>query len=708
MKKILSYSVVMFVLIIILLLIIPLPAGLVDVAIILNMSLSMMILVTTMTIREPLEFSIFPSLLLITTLFRLGINVSTTRNILTNMGSSGLVIKAFGDFVLRGNVVVGFIIFLIIVLMQFIVITKGAERVAEVAARFNLDAMPGKQMAIDADLSSGLINEQQAKDRRSKIQREADFYGAMDGATKIVKGDAVMSLITTAVNLIGGSIIGIVQSGESIGDVLNTYSIATVGDGLVSQIPALLISVATGMIVTRAVSEGSLNEDVSRQFMAQPQSIMLSGVAVAVMALIPGMPVLQMALVSLMLLTGGYYLMKKIQQESALMSAAVFQELEEREAAESEAAASKVMTEDEYYKDVNNVYTLLTVEPVEMEFGYSLIPLADESVGGRLISRIVIFRRQYAQDMGFVIPSIRLRDSSGLSTNQYRIKIKGEEVASGEILMDYYLALEPENPDVEIDGIETVEPAYGIPSRWIKPENKEKAELYGYTVIDPLSVMVTHLSEVIRQHAYEMITRQEVFHLVENAKKSSPELIGEAFPDLISYSLLQRVLTSLLKEGVPVKDLETIIETMIEVISETGLPVKDIDMITERIRTALKRTITRMYCEDGTMKVLTLDSELERTMVGAITRGDSGYYLALNPDILQSLIRQMAEQLRKFNSFTQNPVILTSQIMRVHFYRLIEQFYPKVRVFSFNEVANNVQIQSIGSLRLEGSGGNDG
>ena len=390
------------------------------------------------------------------------------------------------------------------------------------------------------------------------------------------------------------------------------------------------------------------------------------------------------------------------------MSAAVFQELEEREAAESEAAASKVMTEDEYYKDVNNVYTLLTVEPVEMEFGYSLIPLADESVGGRLISRIVIFRRQYAQDMGFVIPSIRLRDSSGLSTNQYRIKIKGEEVASGEILMDYYLALEPENPDVEIDGIETVEPAYGIPSRWIKPENKEKAELYGYTVIDPLSVMVTHLSEVIRQHAYEMITRQEVFHLVENAKKSSPELIGEAFPDLISYSLLQRVLTSLLKEGVPVKDLETIIETMIEVISETGLPVKDIDMITERIRTALKRTITRMYCEDGTMKVLTLDSELERTMVGAITRGDSGYYLALNPDILQSLIRQMAEQLRKFNSFTQNPVILTSQIMRVHFYRLIEQFYPKVRVLSFNEVANNVQIQSIGSLRLEGSGGNDG
>ena len=708
MKKILSYSVVLFVLIIILLLIIPLPAGLVDVAIILNMSLSMMILVTTMTIREPLEFSIFPSLLLVTTLFRLGINVSTTRNILTNMGSSGQVIRAFGDFVLQGNVVVGFIIFLIIVLMQFIVITKGAERVAEVAARFNLDAMPGKQMAIDADLSSGLITEQQAKERRQKIQREADFYGAMDGATKIVKGDAVMSLITTGVNLIGGSIIGIVQSGESISDVLNTYSIATVGDGLVSQIPSLLISTATGMIVTRAVAEGSLNEDISRQFMAQPYSIMISGVAMAVMTMIPGMPVLQLGVISIGLLASGYYLSRKIQAEPALPGAAVYQEAEGEQAALEEAAASRTVTEDEYYKDVNNVYNLLTVEPVEMEFGYSLIPLADESVGGRLISRIVIFRRQYAQDMGFVIPSIRLRDSSALSTNQYCIRIKGEEVARGEILMDYYLALEPEHPEKEVDGIETVEPAYGIPSRWIRPEDRERAEVYGYTVIDPLSVMVTHLSEVIRQHAFELITRQEVIHLVENAKKAAPELVEEALPGLIPYSLFQRILTSLLKEGVPVKDLETIIETMIEVVSETGLPVKDMDTIVERIRTALKRTITRMYCEDGSMKVLTLDSELERTMVGSIAKGEGGYYLALNPDILQSLIRQMAEQLRKFNGFTQNPVILTSQIMRVHFYRLIEQFYPKVRVLSFNEVANNVQIQSIGSLKLEGPGLQDG
>lgn len=700
MKKILSYSVVLFVLTIVLLLIIPLPAGLVDVAIILNMSLSMMILVTTMTIREPLEFSIFPSLLLITTLFRLGINVSTTRNILTHGGSSGQVIQAFGDFVLRGNVVVGMIIFLIIVLMQFIVITKGAERVAEVAARFNLDAMPGKQMAIDADLSSGLINEQEAKARRAKVQKEADFYGAMDGATKIVKGDAVMSLITTAVNLIGGSIIGIIQSGESITEVLNTYSIATVGDGLVAQIPALLISTATGMIVTRAVADGSLNEDISKQFLAQPTAIMISGIAVSVMILIPGMPIPQLLLVGAVLIMGGMYLSRRIQAEPALLMAAAESGENPAETARQEAAASQV-SEEEYYRDVDNVYSLLAVEAVEMEFGYSLIPMVDESVGGKLINRIVIFRRQYAQDMGFVVPSIRLRDSSSLNTNQYSIRIKGEEVAKGEILTDYYLALEPENPEREIDGIETVEPAYGIPSRWIKPEDRELAELYGYTVIDPLSVMVTHLSEVIRQHSYELLTRQEVVHLVENLKKTSPELVEEAFPGVISYSLFQKLLASLLKEGVPIRDLETIIETIMETATDTGIPLRDVDGLIESIRMALKRTITRLYCEDGCMRVLTMDSALEHAIVNSLSKGERGFYLALNPDVLQSLIRQIAAQIKKFNGIAQNPVLLTSQMIRIHVYRLIDQFYPNIRVLSFNEIANNVQIQSIGSLVLE-------
>ena len=716
MKRLMSYTIVLFVLTIILLLIIPLPETMVDVAIIINMSLSLMILIITMTIKDALEFSIFPSLLLITTLFRLGINVSTTRNILTSSGSSGQIIKAFGDFILQGNVVVGLVIYMIIVLMQFLVITKGAERVSEVAARFTLDAMPGKQMAIDADLNSGLIDEQEAKLRREKIQREADFYGSMDGATKIVKGDSIMSLITTAINLIGGSIIGLVQSGDTIGNVLNTYSIATVGDGLVGQIPSLLISVATGMIVTRAVSEGSLNEDISKQFMAQPVAIMISGIVIATLSVIPGMPVIQLLIISMLLLGGGYYLSRRLQAEPALAMAGGLggpggtlrnfsPDMETGGGAEvQESEAPRPVSEEEYYKDVNNVYTLLSVEAIEMEFGYSLIPLVDESVGGRLINRIIIFRRQYAQDMGFVIPSIRLRDSSGLNTNQYCIKIKGEEVARGEILTDYYLALEPENPEKEIDGIETIEPAYGIPSRWIRPENRELAEIYGYTVIDPLSVLVTHLSEVVKQHAYELISRQEVIHLIENAKKTSPELIEEAFPNLISYSMFQKILTRLLKEGVPIKDLETIIETVLETISDTGLPIKDVDGMIENIRTALKRTITRMYCEDGSMKVLTLDSELERTMVGCLSKGERGYFLALSPDVLQSVINQLTGQLKKFNGLSQSPVVLTSQVMRVHFYRLIDQFYPNVRVLSFNEISNNVQIQSIGSLTLEGRG----
>ena len=707
-KRLLQNSVVLFVLVIILLLIIPLPPAFVDVAIVVNMAISMMILVITMTIREPLELSIFPSLLLITTLFRLGINVSTTRNILTRGGSSGAIIKAFGDFVVQGNVVVGLIIYLIIVLMQFIVITKGAERVSEVAARFKLDAMPGKQMAIDADLSSGMITEKQARERRQKIQTESDFYGSMDGATKIVKGDGVMSLITTAINLVGGSIIGIIQSGQPVATVLSTYSIATVGDGLVGQIPSLLISVSTGMIVTRAVSEGSLNEDVSKQFTAQPRAMLITGMAMMVLVLIPGMPILQIIPVAGGFIAAGYYLEKRIKEEPEQarnegegLLAAMDEEGQPAAAPAEGQKEEAPQSEEDFYKDVNNVYNLLQVEPIEMDFGYSLIPLADESVGGRLIQRIVIFRRQYAQDMGFVVPSIRLRDSSNLGTNEYSIKVKGEEIAKGEILTDYVLALEPDEVEDTIDGIETIEPAYGIPSKWIRPENRERAELYGYTVIDPLSVMLSHLSETIKRHSFELMTRQEVVRLVENLKKTAPELCEEAFPSVISYNLLQRILTMLLKEGISIKDLETIVETCFETISESGLPVKDTDQIVEKVRAALKRTITRMYCEDGNMKVITLDAGLERTMVNALARGENGLYLALSPELLQSLVRQVAEESKKFNNLTSPPLILTSQVMRIHFYHLIEQFYPNVRVLSFNEVASNVQIQAIGSLRLE-------
>lgn len=716
-KKLLQNSVVFMALVIVLLLIIPLPPALIDVAILINMSLSMMILVITMTIHDPLEFSIFPSMLLLTTLFSLGINVSTTRNILSQGGNAGRIVAAFGDFILHGNIVVGLVIYLIIVLMNFLVINRGAERVAEVAARFSLDAMPGKQMAIDADLNSGMIDDQEAARRRSKVQRESDFYGSMDGATKIVKGNSTMSLITTAINLIGGILIGMVQGGGDLATVAQTYSIATVGDGLVGQIPSLLISTATGMIVTRATARGSLNEDIAGEFKAQPRAFIISGIIVAVLSVIPGMPIPQILIVSAGLIGGGYYLNKQMDSQPRIgrdmnsyqtgtlkntQKARQEEQPEETKTAPAQSGEGETPArEEDYFKDVNNVYQLLTIEPVELDFGYSLIPLADESVGGRLISRIVIFRRQYAQDMGFVVPSIRLRDSSALGTNEYVIRIRGEEVARGEVLTDYFLALEPEHPEREIDGIETIEPAYGIPSRWIRPENREKAELYGYTVIDPLSVMVNHLSEVIRQHSFELITRQEVVRLVDNLKKTAPELVSEVFPNVISYNLLQKILTQLLEEGVAIRDLETIVENVASSLSDTAAPARDLDTLVGNVRIGLKRTITRMYAEDGSLRVYTLDADLERAMAASLTRGEGGSYLALPADVLQSIVKQVAEAVQKFRSLSQTPVILTSQVMRVHFYHLIGQFYPHVRVLSFNEIANNVQIQSLGSLKLE-------
>ncbi len=685
MKRLLNNAVAVFVIVIVLLLIIPLSPFLLDVMIIINISLSMIILLISMNIKEPLDFSIFPSLLLVTTLFRLGLNVASTRNILTNSGSAGQVIKAFGEFVLQGNVIVGFIIFLIIIFVQFLVITKGAERVAEVAARFTLDAMPGKQMAIDADLSSGLINEQQARERREKIQREADFYGAMDGATKFVKGDAIMALVITAVNLIGGAAIGMIQGGMGISEVLSVYSIATVGDGLVSQLPALLISTATGMIVTRAVSEGSLNEDVTKQFLAQPRTMMITGFFLLVLTLVPGMPVFQLIVVALILIFGGLYLSRKMQKEAEAFAAGMAADAKKEEVPQ---------TEEDYYKDINNVYSLIGVEPIEMEFGYSLIPLVDESSGGKMLNRIVIFRRQYAQEMGFVIPSVRLRDSSSLNTNQYLIKIKGEEVARGEILVDHYLALEPASPSGEIDGIETIEPAYGIPSKWILPENKEMAEIYGYTVIDPLSVMLTHLSETIKKHAYELLTRQEVVQLVDSLKKTSAELVEETIPNVVSYGNFQKILVALLKEGIPIKDLETILET----VSDCATSGIDINSIIEQVRTALKRTITRKFCTGGQMRVLTLDAELEKKMVESMTKSEQGVYLALSPEIMQHVVEQIGEELKKFNELSQDPIILTSQVIRIYVYRMLEPFYPGIYVLAFNEISSNIQIQAIGNI----------
>ena len=690
MKRIMNNAVSLLVVVVVLFLVIPLPTFMLDILIVVNISLSIMILMITMNISEALDFSIFPSLLLITTLFRLGLNVSSTRKILSQGGDAGVVIRSFGQLITQGNIVIGVLIFLIIVLVQFIVITKGAERVAEVAARFTLDAMPGKQMAIDADLNSGMIDEKQARARREKIQKEADFYGAMDGATKIVKGDAVMSLIITAINFVAGIIIGVVQGGGDLASVMSVYSIATIGDGLVSQLPALMISTATGMIVTRSVSDGSLNEDVVHQFKAQPRAILSTGIILVVLGLIPGSPTVPLVFVGTALCVGGYIGSQRMSQEAAVA---------QQEAAETAAPVpeTQAVSEADYYKDINNVYSLLTVEPIEMEFGYSLIPLVDEHSGGKLINRIVIFRRQYAQDMGFVIPSIRLHDGASLGTNQYVIRIRGEEVARGEILVDYYLALEPSSPSGEIDGIETVEPAYGIPSRWILPENKEMAEIYGYTVISPLTVMLTHLSETIKKHAYELLNRTETRQLVENLKKTEPDLVADAIPNVVTYANLEKILRSLLKEGIPIKDLSVILETIVD----AGSTTRDLDLITEQVRSALSRTITRKFCDNGQLRVVTLDAELETKILSALTKKEHGVYLALSPDVMQQMIAQLGDLRKKFEELSQTPVVLTSQVIRVYVSRMISQFYPDVYVLSFNEITSDVQIQAIGNISLQ-------
>ncbi len=687
-KRILNNSIALFVVVVVMFLFIPLNPMILDILLVVNIGLSIMILMITMNIAEALDFSIFPSLLLITTLFRLGMNVSSTRMILTT-GNPGEVIARFGQLVTGGDIVVGFVIFFIIVLVQLIVITKGAERVSEVAARFTLDAMPGKQMAIDADLSSGLIDEQQARVRREKIQKEADFYGAMDGATKIVKGDSTMSIVITVINLVGGLVIGMTGRGMTFGDAISQICILTIGDGLVSQIPSLMISTATGMIVTRSVSDGSLNTDVLGQFKAQPRAILTTGVVLLILAVIPNTPTIPLAVGGVALVGGGFFLIRQMNAVKQAEAAAA--------QAPEEAPELAAPSETDYYRDINNVYTLLTVEPVEMEFGYSLIPMVDEAHGGKLISRITIFRRQYAQDMGFVIPSIRLHDSSALGTNQYAIRIKGEVVAEGEILVDYYLALEPPNPLGEIDGIETIEPAYGIPSRWILPENKEMAEIYGYNVIDPLSVMLTHLAETVKKHAYELLNRAETIRLVDNLKQSSPELVEEAIPAIIPYAKLEKLLRNLLQEGVPIKDLSTIVETAADAFAQG----RDLDMTTEQVRGALARTITRRFCEDGQLRVITLDAEVEKKIISSLTRNEQGVYLAMGPELMQSIIAQLAEHLKKFGDLSQTPVILVSQVIRGYFSRMITQFYPNVYVLSFNEITNSVQIQALGNITAE-------
>ncbi len=686
-RKILSNSFVLFVIFIVIAIIIPLPSWLLDFLILLNISLSLIILVMTMFIKEALEFSVFPTVLLLTTVLRLSLNVSTTRGILTS-GYAGEVISAFGQFVMGGDAIVGFLIFIIIVLVNFIVITKGSERVSEVAARFTLDAMPGKQMAIDADLNAGIINEEEAKRRRSNIQREADFYGSMDGATKFVKGDAIMSIVTTLVNLIGGVIIGMVRGGGDFGTILNTYSLATVGDGLCSQIPALLISVATGMIVTRAASEDSLVNDIKSQFTAQPFVLMIAGIVMIVMMVIPGFPTAVCLILGVLLIVGSVLLNRNKKKMAEL-------ELAQRAKAESKEM-EKIPNDNDYYRDIDNVFKLLNVEPIEMEFGYSLLRLVDEKSGGNFIERVVIFRKQFALDMGMVIPSVRMTDNPEINPNQYIIKIKGEEVARGEILVDHYLALDSGDVTQQIEGIDTVEPAFGLPAKWISEDKKIMADVAGYTLIDQVSVMITHWSEIMKKYAYELLSRQDVNTMLENVKKTNPIVVDDIIPKVISVGYLQKILANLLKEGIPIRDLETILET----IGDHANVLKDMDIVTEYVRQSLKRTITHRFAEANSLRVITLDTQIEDMIVSSVKKSDQGSYLAMPPDLIQRIVEASNREIDKIKDVIPTVIILTSPVVRIYYKKLTEQFIPNITVLSYSEIDSTAQIQAIGNISL--------
>ncbi|MBR4097282.1 MAG: flagellar biosynthesis protein FlhA [Oscillospiraceae bacterium] len=682
-------SVTVFVILAIFLIIIPLPTWLLDMLFVVNIALSLVILLFTMYIKEPLEFSIFPSLLLITTIFRLGLNISSTRLILLNQGNAGQIVKSFGEFVMGGNAVIGFIVFVLITVVQMLVVTKGAERIAEVTARFTLDAMPGKQMAIDADLNTGIITEEEAKIRRNKIQRESDFFGAMDGASKFVKGDATFSIVAAIVNLLGGAVMGLIFDGMEFMEVLSVYSLATVGDGLCSQVPALLISTSMGMIVTRSASEDTLNSDILGQMRAQPMVMLIAGGVMIIMMLIPGFPKVQLCVLGVALIVLGTMLLRS-QNQAAVQTDAAVQEME---------AHKEALSEMEYYKDIDNVYKLLNVEPIEMEFGYSLIPLADENSGGTLIERVVIFRKQFAMDMGMVFPSVRMTDNQHINPNQYVIKIKGEVVAQAEILMDHYLALDSGSVTKEVDGIDTVEPAFNIPARWISEHNKLRAEIAGYTLIDPTSVIITHLSEIIKNYSHELLSRQDVKTMLDKLKTTNPTIVEDIVPNVVSPAYLQKVLCLLLKEGVPIRDLQTILET----IADNQHNMKDVDITTEYVRQALKRTITRRFSDGGQIRVLTLDTETENKIVASVKKSEQGSYLAMDPQSIQELIASLNEQIDKVKDVVPMPIVLTSPIVRIYFKKLIDQFIPNVTVLSFSEIDNSVQIQAVGNVTIEGA-----
>ncbi|MDR1616402.1 MAG: flagellar biosynthesis protein FlhA [Syntrophomonadaceae bacterium] len=677
-NRLLKYSdvlIAVLVVAVVMIMIIPLNARILDILLSFNISFALIIIMVSMFVKDSLEFSGFPSLLLVMTLFRLSLNVASTKLILLN-GYAGDVIETFGQFVIGGNTVVGLVIFLILVVIQFIVITKGAERVSEVAARFTLDAMPGKQMAIDADLNSGLITESDARNRRDKIQREADFNGAMDGASKFVKGDAIVSIIVVMINIVGGLAIGILQRGLSFSEAVSVYTILTVGDGLVTQIPALLISTATGIIVTRSAANVDLGAELGQQLFSFPRALGLVAVILAILGTI-GLPMAPMY--TLAGIFGAlFFIFRRIDKKA------------------EEQIDEEQLREAEHIKSPDNVVELLSVEKMEMELGYGLIPLVDADQGGDLLERIVMIRRQCAVEMGFIMPPIRIRDNMQLKPNQYTIKIKGLEIASGELMLDSLLTIGPDiENDTTLAGTDTLEPAFGLPARWINAEQKEEAENKGYTIVDPPSVLATHITSILKTYAHELLGRQEVNSVIDYIKGQNPVVVEELIPDLMSIGDVQRVLANLLKEEVSIRDMNTILETLADYAKLT----KDTDVLTEYVRQSLRRQITKQFVgADRKISVLTLDPALEETLRESVQQSDYGSFLALDPDIAQQMVDKLQHHYQDLTQKGVTPIVICAPVLRIYFKRLVDRFISNLVVLSYNEIDTNANVEVIGMV----------
>jgi len=657
--------------------IITLPATLLDICLAFNMAIAFAILFNTLFVKEVLDMSYYPTILLFTTIFRISLNVSSTKLILTT-GDPGNVVRTFGQFVGGNDLIVGAIVYIILLIVQLVVINKGSERVSEVTARFTLDAMPGKQMAIDADLNSGAIDDKEAKRRRDKIQEESTFFGSMDGAVKYVKGDTNAGLIITGVNLVGGIAMAMLRRGMTFNEALNTYTILTIGDGLVGEIPSLLISLSTGILVTKGAKEADFGPVLVRQILSTPKVMYMAGAIIAFLGIsTPLNPVIFVSMGAIFIV-GGRMMQNQL----------------EIQAVEAETEKPEEVSAEEIRKP-ENVISLLNVDPIELEFGYGIIPLADVNQGGDLLDRVVMIRRQIALEMGTVVPIIRLRDNIQLNPNQYIIKIKGVQVAEGEILFDHYMAMNPGYVEEEITGIPTFEPSFHLPAIWITESQRERAESVGYTVVDPPSIIATHLTEVIRSHISELLTRQDTQNLINNLKESNPEVVDELTPKILGIGEIQKVLQNLLKEGISIRDLLTIFESL----ADNGTTTRDTDILTEYCRQALKRAISARYFQMGeSTSVITLDPKIEQEIMGSVKQTEQGSYLTLPPERTRAIMESAENEVKKLEEMGRNPIVLTSPIVRIYFKKLSEDYIKDLIVVSYNEVESNVELQSVGII----------